>query len=232
MEFNIDDLDFFINNIYEKSYSNNNGGMASPDMFTLFFTLKKINPKVVIESGVWNGLSTKLIRKTLGPDVIIICLDPREIPPEGYRDKNANTIYYTGKKFVDFGSLNLQKFDSNNIFAFFDCHQDAPVRLLQSKQKNIKHLFFNDNYPVNLGSHFTFQHLFNNDNRYNKIKNELKNKIIGLIDIYHIFPNIFPTVISNVQCNGFFDSDNGELKYSMFRNDINKYRWNTYIKIK
>lgn len=236
MIFSIDDLDFFIQNIYDNSFINNNGGMSSPDMFTLFFALKKINPKIVIESGVWNGLSTKLIRKTLGPDVIIICLDPREIPPEGYTDKNTNTIYYTGKRFIDFGKLDLRNYNSNDIFAFFDCHQNAPVRLLQCKHKNITNCFFNDNYPDKLGSHYTFQHLYNDDNRFSKLNQNEKTQIIDLIEIYHIFPNIFPTIIKtsegSSQCNSFFETDTGESKYYMFRNDINKYRWNTYIKIK
>jgi len=236
MEFTFEDLDFFIDHIYDNSFSSNNGGMASPDMFTLFFMLKKISPKIVIESGVWNGLSTKLIRKTLGPDVIIICLDPRDIPSDGYKDSNINTIYYTGKNFIDFKDLDLKKYDTNDIFAFFDCHQNAPLRLLQCNDKKIINCFFNDNYPAKLGSHFTFQHLFNGDNRFNKLNQSQKNQIKTIIDIYYIFPNIFPTIIKtsegSVPCKGFLNSDNREPKYNMFRNDINKYRWNTYIKIK
>jgi hypothetical protein len=236
MIFSEEDLKFFINNIWDDSFQNNNGGMASPDMFTLFFTLKQINPKVVIESGVWNGLSTKLIRKTLGLDAIIICLDPREIPPGGYKDNNQNTIYYIGKKFVDFNKLDLKKYNSNDIFAFFDCHQNAPLRLLQCKNKNIIHCLFNDNYPTKLGSHYTFEHLFNNDNRLNIFNNNTKKQIIDLIEIYHIYPNIFSTNITvtegNIPCKGFFENDPGDKIYNIFKNDINKYRWNTYIKIK
>jgi hypothetical protein len=236
MNFSIEDLDYFIQNIWDNSFSNNNGGMASQDMFTLFFTLRNINPKIVIESGVWNGLSTKLIRKTLGSDAIIICLDPRDIPSGGYRDKNPNTIYYIGKQFVDFGSLDLQKYNPNDIFAFFDCHQNAPLRLLQCKNKNIYQCLFNDNYPVKLGSHYTFEHLYNNDNRYNKFNDTEKKHIMDLIETYHIFPNIFNTIMKfsegTVICKGFFENDSGDKKYNVFRNDINKYRWNTYIKIK
>lgn len=236
MNFTTDDLDYFIKNIYDKSFSNNNGGMASPDMFTLFFTLKKINPKIVIESGVWNGLSTKLIRKTLGSDILIFCLDPREVPVNGYTDDNINTLYFTGKKFIDFKDLDLSKYNPEDIFAFFDCHQNAPQRLLQCKEKNIIHCFFNDNYPPKLGSHLTFEHLFYDDNRFNTFKNNEKQKIIEILDIYYVFPNIFPTIITTsegkVKCKGFFDKITNDPKYVIFKSDINKYRWNTYIKIK
>ena len=59
--------------------------MHAPDLFTLWFILNKYQPKVVIESGVWKGISTLLIRKTL-PNCKIICLDPRNIPENGYKD--------------------------------------------------------------------------------------------------------------------------------------------------
>ena len=68
----------FLTDIYEPSMSSNKNGMSSPDMFTLFIALKNIKPDIVIESGVWNGWSTNLIRKSVGEDCKIICLDPRD----------------------------------------------------------------------------------------------------------------------------------------------------------
>ena len=32
-------------------------------MFTLYHALKNVSPKVVVESGVYNGISTMIIRK-------------------------------------------------------------------------------------------------------------------------------------------------------------------------
>ena len=57
--------------------------------------MKKIKPKVVIETGVWHGASTELIRKTVGEDIIIISIDPLEVPGFGWKDTNTNTMYYT-----------------------------------------------------------------------------------------------------------------------------------------
>ena len=235
MNFNDDDLDYFLENIYDNTFYNNRGGMASPDMFSLYYILKQINPKVVIESGVWNGLSTKLIRKTLGDDVIIICLDPRNIPHYGYKDNNKNTIYYLGNNFKDFGNLDLTNYNNNDILCFFDDHQNAVNRLLQCKQKNIKHIFYNDNYPKNCGSHYTIQHLKSDDNRYNIYDNELKNNIINLITEEHIFPNIYPGKIKTGEgyfdCNSYYNNDINMDKYDIFKKDYSKYRWNTYIKL-
>jgi hypothetical protein len=92
------DLDFFLKNIFFDTIVTNDGGMSINDMFSFFFLLNKLKPKVIIESGVWNGKSTQLMRKTLGNDVILICLDPREIPADGYRDQTPNTYYFTGNE--------------------------------------------------------------------------------------------------------------------------------------
>ena len=236
--FNETDMDFFLENIYNNTFLNNKGGMCSCDMFTLYISLKNLKPKVVIESGVWNGLSTKLIRKVLGDDVIIICLDPREIPSNGFIDKNKNTIYYTGKKFIDFKDLNLNNYNKDEILCFFDDHQNAIVRLLQCKSKKIKHIFYNDNYPPNCGSHFTIQHLKYNDNRFNLFNNNQKKLILNLIQEEYIFPNIYPGKIKTGEglfnSTSYFKNTNNNInnkKYNIFKLEREKYRWNTYIKL-
>tara|TARA_B110000037_G_scaffold178746_1_gene204614 strand:+ start:497 stop:1216 length:720 start_codon:yes stop_codon:yes gene_type:complete len=235
--FNEDDINYFIKNIWTNDFINNTGGMGSPDLFSLWIILKKYKPKIVIESGVWNGISTKLIRKVL-PNSVIICLDPRNIPNNGYKDDNKNTIYYLGNKFIDFKNLNLNKFNKNDILCFFDCHQNQYLRLKQCIEKKITKIFFNDNYPLNCGSHFTIEHLMNNDNRYYKIDNNNKNKILDLIETYHIFPNIYPGLIKTgegyFKCKSYFtnDNDNNNDKFIILKKERNKYRWNTFIILK
>ena len=71
MSFTVDDLTDFMKNIYTKSMVENNGGMHLSDMFSFYFLLKTLRPSVVVESGVWRGQSTHLIRKTLGDNCII-----------------------------------------------------------------------------------------------------------------------------------------------------------------
>jgi hypothetical protein len=43
----------------------NDGGMRLPHQFAVYTVLRLLQPKIVIESGVWNGVVTKVIRKTL-----------------------------------------------------------------------------------------------------------------------------------------------------------------------
>ena len=49
--------------------------MLSPHMFLMWFALKTLQPKVVIESGVWLGQGTWFVEKAC-PDARICCLDP------------------------------------------------------------------------------------------------------------------------------------------------------------
>jgi len=231
MDFSELDLEYFLENIYEPAFSNNSCGMGLPDMFTLFLALRKLNPRLVIESGVWNGASTKLIRKVL-PDSKIICLDPRDIPNGGFRDKSTLTTYYTGKRFVDFNELDIDE-KMDNVFVFFDCHQNAATRLVQAWKKGVIHVLFNDNYPVLCGSHYTLEHMYKGDNRHGNYSEQEKQDMIKLIDIYHVFPNIYPGPIKTGEglfpCVSFFDSLND--KYDKFKLDASKYRWNTYVRI-
>lgn len=220
--------------IYNQTYYNNNGGMCSCDMFTLYLTLKILNPKIVIESGVWNGLSTKLIRETMGSSTIIICIDPREVPPEmngGWRDTSKNTIYLTGNNFIDFGKIELNTLlrkllpraiyeniqIDKDVLVFFDDHQDSVNRLLQTINLGIKNILYNDNYPLGCGSHYSLEHFFKLDNRkfcklleykYKDKRDYIKNSIDP--DGYFIFPNILEGKIKTGE--GYFHCDYAMIK--------------------
>jgi len=258
LKYTTEDLDYFISNIYFDNIENNSGGMKINDMFSFYFLLKNLRPTIIIESGVWNGFSTKLIRKVLGSNCKIISLDPREIPEDGFIDDNINTTYFTGTSFVDFKDLKIEEAinDKETILCFFDDHQNAAQRLIQCVEKNITHVFFNDNYPVNAGSHYSIQHLIDNDPRncfnlssqyYYSINTfphiDIKNRLnlINKIDNYLVFPNVFSSKINLYEgifdSNGFFyensnDYNDNISKYNIFYKNKEQYCWNTYLTIK
>lgn len=220
MEFTKEDLRLFVDQIWSDTMSANQGGMGAPDLFSLWFVLRKYSPKVVVESGVWNGISTKLIRKTL-PDSTILCLDPRPVPSDGFTDPSENTIYYTGKKFRDFNDLDLSSYNPDDILCFFDCHQNAFKRVLACLRKKITKIFLNDNYPTNCGSHYTMEHMKQGDSRFYKVTDSIRERVLKMIDTYHIFPNIYPGPIRTgeglFQCESYFSSDNQDPNYAIFR---------------
>jgi hypothetical protein len=251
LTYSSNDFDFFLSNIFFPEMITNDGGMKINDMFSFYFLLKTLNPTTVIESGCWNGLSTKLIRKTLGDECNILCIDP--ITSKDFKDTNTKTIYLTGENFVDFNNLDVNNIQKNNTLCFFDDHQNSAQRVLQCIQKGFTHIFLNDNYPVNAGSHFSIQHLIDNDlrekfdlhNQYWYSINTLpqidltkKQEILNHIDTYIVFPNIFPSKIKLWE--GIFDSigffnleDKYNIeKYKIFYESRDNYSWNTYIKLK
>jgi len=251
MKFTKQELDDFIEGKYLSfDMLTNGGGMLPPDLFSFYVVLKTINPKVVIESGVYNGISTKFIRRVLGDNVYIICLDPRPIPSEGYTDTNPRTSYFVGDKFVDFDKLDLSGFNREQMLCFFDDHQNAVQRVLQCIQKGVKHLFFNDNYPVGAGSHYTLQHLLLNDNRqvfdlhnqypyslnvFPQVPLDVRGFIKTMIREYQIFSNVYPSKIylseGTFESQGILSAEEHNPKYNIFLKCAANYNWNTYVRL-
>ena len=232
-------LEEFMDNIYEPFYSENNGGMKTPDMFTLYVILREINPEVVIESGVWKGQSTKLIRKCLGEDCEILCLDPRTV--YGWQDDNDNTIYYTDSEFKDFNDLDLKEYEDKKTLAFFDDHCNQLHRLKGCYNKKVNYAIFNDNYPKNCGSHLTLQHVFDNDRRYGGLLNEAEMLVLkSIISKYEIYPNIYPGKIKTGEglfdCESYFKEpfkkEDVVEKYRPLYDEKESYRWNSLVELK
>lgn len=252
LEYTNDDLEEFLQTVYFPEMDTNGGGMNIPDMFSFWFFLKTMQPRVVIESGVYNGWSTKLIRNTLGPYAKIICLDPRDIPESGFHDENKNTTYHVGSAFIDFAEYNTSSMDKDTLLCFFDDHQNAAQRLLTCLKKGVIHTFFNDNYPVGCGSHYSIQHLIDADprqcfdmqNQYDYSINTLpqidmtkRNELLSAIKLYHVFPNIFPSKIplreGVFDCKSHFLEEVAEdmYRYPLFYHTRQNYTWNTYVRL-
>lgn len=239
-------LDEFIDNVYDGFISENNGGMKSPGMFVLYAILKEENPDVVIESGVWKGQGTKVIREAVGEECKIICLEPRIL--YGHQD-DGDTDYYIGEEFKDFSQLDLKEYKEEKIVAIFDDHINAVKRLEESKMKEVDSVIFNGNYPVSCGSNVSLEHVVKKDKRFMKsVKNpeESVKKVKEMIKEYKIYPNIFPCRIKTGEgyfnCESYFKeeqtyNDIGQLKdivykYKPLYDEKESYRWNTLVKLK
>merc|ERR1711879_624470 len=77
--------------------------------FALWFTVTSLKPKYIIESGVWCGQTTWLLRQAAGNEAWIFSLDPFDYEtqcPYSFREtKFQRTMYFLGKKFVDLSSM-------------------------------------------------------------------------------------------------------------------------------
>ena len=173
---------------------NNKGGMRFEHMFATYFILKKVNPSVVIESGVFKGQSTWLIEKSLPKSKIIsidIDLDQRE-----YISKKA---HYSN---LDFKYQNFTRLPKNSL-VFFDDHINHLDRIQQAKFFNIKNIILEDNYRPKKGDFYTISHALNNAGFVHKLNR------LSLIKTLVIFFKEF--LKKFIYINNIFLTD--ELKY-------------------
>jgi hypothetical protein len=129
--------------------SNNDGGMKFPHMFATYCFLKELNPKLVLESGVWHGQGTWLIEKAL-PHCKIISMDPQP----GVRRYNSPNASYTTDDItsIDWGQyLENENLTPSEVVVFLDDHQNVLNRLRFLKVFNLHHILYEDNYPPNQG---------------------------------------------------------------------------------
>ena len=122
----------------------NTGGMKSAHMFNIWYILKKLKPKVIIESGVWMGQGTWFFEKAC-PESMIVCIDPNL----NFRKYISPTAQYTTQDFL---TIDWSKaIDTSESLVFFDDHQNSAHRLSHCNKHGFKHVVVEDNYPYNQG---------------------------------------------------------------------------------
>lgn len=126
-----------------KPIIDNNGGMKSPHMFHAWFVIKKIQPKYLIESGVWKGLGTWFFEQA-SPNSKIISIDPS---PK-FRIYTSPKVEYLTEDFLNIDWDYLPKDDT---LIFFDDHQNFWDRLIHCNNLGFKKIMVEDNYPVQQG---------------------------------------------------------------------------------
>lgn len=152
-----------------KPIIDNHGGMKAPHAFASYFMLKTMNPKVIIESGVWKGQGTWLFEKAC-PNAHLISLDI-DFSNLMYKSPNAEYIEQ------DFSYLNLDTIEKDQTICFFDDHQNALLRLQQMRWKGLKKAIFEDNYPVTRGDCYSLKKIFANAGFSPEERHDIKGKV-------------------------------------------------------
>ena len=126
---------------------NNQSGMKIDHCYALFTLLKKIKPKYVIESGIWKGQTTWLIKNVLkNSKIFSIDIDLSQ------RDLIYKNVKYLEK---DITKYNWSKLDKNKTLIIFDDHVCFSKRLNFIKKNKFKHIIFDDNLPNNHIGYYT-----------------------------------------------------------------------------
>jgi hypothetical protein len=137
----------------DRPIKDNQGGMKAPHMFAVWFMAKRLNPDLIVESGIWKGQSTWLLEKACpGAKLVSIDLNLK------YREYISDRATYSDKDFVEQDWVDI----SDRALVFFDDHQNAYKRLQQCKWFGFKHIMFEDNYPISQGDCYSLKKAFAN----------------------------------------------------------------------
>ena len=158
----------------------NRGGLRGVSAFALWWFVRRSNPAVVFESGVWKGFSTWLIEQA-APKAELFCFDPVVFLQQyiwgmgrKYRSQRA---HYSGD---DFSCAPIPDLVAGRapVLAFFDDHQNKWPRLEQCRRFGITEIVFDDNYR-GTGTHRT-------------LEEEPRALLEREIAEYEIFPALWP----------------------------------------
>lgn len=146
------DIEQFCQLLDARPIRDNSGGMQAPHLFALWFMVRALQPTAIVESGVWKGQGTWLLRQAC-PEATIYCIDPNLERIE-FRDDRA--VYQSH----DFAEGDWGQLDRKRTLLVFDDHANALQRVRQARQRGFRHLIFEDNYPASLGDCYSLKKVF------------------------------------------------------------------------
>lgn len=132
----------------------NFGGMTFNHSFGVFAIARILNLPNIIESGVWKGHSSYILRKAC-PQANIISLDV-DFRNLVYVDES---IKYLSK---DFGHIDWSSINQSETLCFFDDHISALQRLYEMKWWGFRYAIFEDNWPAGEGDSYSLRHIIDN----------------------------------------------------------------------
>jgi hypothetical protein len=112
------------------------GGSGFNGALQLYVAMRALRPDFVIESGVFRGLTTWVIRQAC-PQAQIFCHDP-DLSGLQYRDRLAR--YST----ADWSTADWSLLDPARTVAFFDDHVAQGRRVVEAQARGLTRLLFDD----------------------------------------------------------------------------------------
>ena len=211
----------------------NNGGMKAPQIFFAWFVAKKLQPNLIVESGVWYGQGTWVFEQA-APKAEIYCLDPIPYYERGYKSEKAKYIS------SDFLQNDWTKLEKSNSLCFFDDHQDALNRIVKCKQEGFNRIMFEDNYPLGQGDCYSLKKAFDEkDNKQALPGLSVKDYLNHIIDTYFEFPPVFSADENRwgLPWNIYSVSETllKEVKQEyekIYLEELDQYTWINYVELK
>ena len=180
----LNNIDEFLTIYDDRPIKDNQGGMQAPHMFAIWFMAKKLDPELIIESGIWKGQSTWILEQAC-PQAKLVSIDLNL----KYREYISEKAIYCDRDFSEQDWSNI----SDRTLIFFDDHQNAYRRLQQCKWFGFKHIIFDDNYPSSTGDCYSLKKVLANSGFqpakskkalvFNKVPAKMFNKLARLSGI-------------------------------------------------
>ena len=145
------DIDDFASIYADRPVANNYAGMRAPHMFAVWFMARKLQPDLIVESGIWKGQSTWLLEVAC-PRSKLISIDLNLAA----REYISPTAVYSDR---DFAEQDWSEATDRSL-VFFDDHQNAYRRLQQCSWFGFKHVILEDNYPPSRGDFYSLKKAF------------------------------------------------------------------------
>jgi hypothetical protein len=112
------------------------GGNGFNGCLQLFAIMRALDPPIIVESGVFRGLTTWIFRQAC-PEAAIYCFDP-VLSGLQYRDESAR---YSEE---DWSAADFAGVDLRDAVAFFDDHVSQARRVIEADERGITRLIFDD----------------------------------------------------------------------------------------
>jgi hypothetical protein len=197
-------------------------------MFYIWAVTRKLQPRFIIESGVWKGATTWLLEQA-DPDARVVAIDPA-LNRRKYISQAADY------RHTDFGEQRWH-LDPATTLVFFDDHQNALRRVAECARFGFRHLLFDDNYPELCGRrHLTLEACLTGSSATGySLPVNADSALCAAIRTYQVLPPIAPhsepvTVDrSRIEGTPLMAETTGNL--SIYAADMPTYRWTTYVEI-
>ena len=145
-------LDGFLDIYRRRPITSNPGGMGFNHSWAVWFMLRKLQPSLVLESGVLRGHSTWLIDQAV-PNAQKLCFDVSFKLLEYKSDKAE----YVEGDVTEFSWADIEV--PSDAVALLDDHQNAYRRIIDLAFLGFRKFIVEDNYPVGEGDFYSIQHM-------------------------------------------------------------------------
>ncbi len=241
-EYLLEHIDEFYELYPQRPIKENGGGMKSAHMFPSWLTMKTLQPKYIIESGVWKGLGTWFFEKA-SPNSQIISIDPS---PHFQIYKSKNSKYQT----LDFLKTDWSFIDAENTVLFLDDHQNSIERIRFAQSIGIRKIMVEDNYPFCQGDCYSPKKVLSKKKYIIDLNGEKKwyphdkadyEFLTENMEYYQEFPPLFKDAVTRWGDDWdleLYDTqeqllkDEDKEKYPIYFDERKDYTWICYIELK